>query len=554
MIRVAVVLAALALVPAIAFSQPPLAAPSASSAAPTATAKSPVVDAYYAKRQQAMAQATAPPASSVSADASTVTAAAASAPSDLGSPSASAKVAPAIASAPIPRRPVDPYYAVRQSAAQMANAMRQPAQYIDDAPDAGTYERVQPGTMDAAVAGDSGTMDLSGMAGCAPAAGGPATLGPGGVLWDEIHSCRAMWTKFEFLNWWVKGGFIPPLLTTAPIGTPQATAGVLGDPNTTILFGDDRYNGGMRKGGRVTIGGWLVGDVVGLEGNYYALQSKTTRFATASNFETPGPNDRILARPFFDPLLGNLPRSLKLAFPNFVHPDFGIVQLSGGINISTSSDVQSAGLDLVRLAGIDFAKDHRMLFVLGYRFFRLDEDLLVSDNITITGGTTPPNTNSRSFDSFATGNQFHGMDFGLVSDLRRGRFVLETQARLALGNMHQLVNINGQQVNTEEGVPTVLPFGFLAQPSNIGRYHRNQFALIPEVGVKLGVQLTQRLRVTAGYNFTYVTRVARPGNEVDLVIDQASEGQPQTVQRPAFLKNSTDLWLQGVTSGFEYRF
>src|SRR5882757_945505 len=46
------------------------------------------------------------------------------------------------------------------------------------------------------------------------------------------------WAEMEYLAWSVKGDRLPPLVTTSPAGTPQAQAGILGPPSTTVLFGD----------------------------------------------------------------------------------------------------------------------------------------------------------------------------------------------------------------------------------------------------------------------------------------------------------------------------
>ena len=50
--------------------------------------------------------------------------------------------------------------------------------------------------------------------------------------------------------------------------------------------------------------------------------------------------------------------------------------------------------------------------------------------------------------------------------------------------------------------------------------------------MKLGLQLTPALRATAGYNFTYVSRVVRPGNEVDLTINRVTDTRPDGPDSP----------------------
>ena len=47
---------------------------------------------------------------------------------------------------------------------------------------------------------------------------------------------------------------LPPLVTTSPAGTPQAEAGVLGEPNTQVLFGGNRVDDEARSGFRTSLG------------------------------------------------------------------------------------------------------------------------------------------------------------------------------------------------------------------------------------------------------------------------------------------------------------
>src|SRR5262245_26931623 len=44
------------------------------------------------------------------------------------------------------------------------------------------------------------------------------------------------WASAEYLTWEMHGQNVPPLVTGSPTGTPLASAGVLGQPTTTVLF------------------------------------------------------------------------------------------------------------------------------------------------------------------------------------------------------------------------------------------------------------------------------------------------------------------------------
>src|SRR5260370_18514070 len=81
------------------------------------------------------------------------------------------------------------------------------------------------------------------------------------------------WVEMEYLAWSVKGDRLPPLVTTSPAGTPQAQAGILGPPSTTVLFGDSSVNGDWRSGGRLSAGYWFYPQHrSGIEPSFFGLE------------------------------------------------------------------------------------------------------------------------------------------------------------------------------------------------------------------------------------------------------------------------------------------
>ena len=250
-----------------------------------------------------------------------------------------------------------------------------------------------------------------------------------------------------------------------------------------------------------------IGDVLGIEGNYWALGRETTNFRAVSDFSNGlASTDPILARPFTNAALANMPDSLIVAFPGFI-PPVGLQQnVSGRINVSESSEVQSAGLGLKHLLSIDLVRDHRLFVVGGYRFFRLDEDLGIASTIQPMANDVLPGAFINTSDLFTTSNQFHGGDVGLQSDLRRGIWIFQTTAKVAMGNMHETVMIDGNTIIFDGINQAYAHRGLLAQPNIIGFHHHDQFVVIPEFQFKLGLQLTPAVRATAGYDFMYVSR------------------------------------------------
>src|SRR5258707_15873832 len=92
----------------------------------------------------------------------------------------------------------------------------------------------------------TGVAVLAAMACCDPAAAAdlPLKARP-----PAPADAGQFWVEMEYLAWSVKGDRLPPLVTTSPAGTPQAQAGILGPPSTTVLFGDSSVNGGWGPGG-----------------------------------------------------------------------------------------------------------------------------------------------------------------------------------------------------------------------------------------------------------------------------------------------------------------
>ena len=138
--------------------------------------------------------------------------------------------------------------------------------------------------------------------------------------------------------------------------------------------------------------------------------------------------------------------------------------------------------------------------------------------------------------------------------------------KVALGSTHQVVNIQGDTTQTAlpggfAPMPGSFAGGIYALPTNSGRRFANEFSVIPALELKVGYQLTQRLRATLGYDFMYWNQVVRPGNQIDHSINPTQSVPFGTTGGvlvgpavPAALFNRTDFWAQGVSFGLELRF
>jgi hypothetical protein len=98
--------------------------------------------------------------------------------------------------------------------------------------------------------------------------------------------------------------------------------------------------------------------------------------------------------------------------------------------------------------------------------------------------------------------------------------------------------------------------GVLAQPTNVGFYETNSVTVVPEFGVKLGFYLNRRIKLSAGYNFLYWSKIMRPGDQIDMNMNttQLPPSATSGTGLPQYMNRTSDFWLQGVTAGLEYRF
>jgi hypothetical protein len=361
------------------------------------------------------------------------------------------------------------------------------------------------------------------------------------------------WFSGEYLLWAFKRDTLPPLVTGNALGLPAA----LTTPGTVVLFGDNGTDNKDFSGGRFTIGYWCCHcPDLGIEGSYFFLGQLNKTFAIGSNGMTS------LGRPL------NVVNSTLDSFGNIVPPGENVEIVSLG-STSGSVMVQTAS----RLWGAELNGRYKLCcgdcwhvdLLAGFRYVDLQESVNITENLNspggiggLAGGST---TNIIVSDRFGTHDQFYGGQIGLDTELRWRRWFLGGTFKVALGDMSEQVRIGGNTVFTPAGgTPIPQNGGVLALASNIGTFTKNRFAVVPEVGLKFGLQVTDHMRIFAGYNFLYLSDVVRPGDQIDRrvntnqfpsVFGGTTLAQPAL---PAALFKTTDFWAQGLTAGMEFRY
>jgi len=365
---------------------------------------------------------------------------------------------------------------------------------------------------------------------------------------------------------------------------------------------------GVRTGGRFVVGGWLDPErTIGLEGSYFFLASRSMAFGTNSN------GSPTVAIPYLNASTGQ-EAGYTIAQPLTTISSVFDVNSGPGVfvnlNVTTSTDASSGKAVVIstsRLQGSeangvwspDVLGKHLQLLA-GFRYAQLDEGLGIAssvshfhsdttliqpafglDNNLIDNHSTSLTTR---WDQFDTHNNFYGAQVGARGEYTWGRLSVLAGAKVALGTMNESVDIRGlSSFSTTTtvtptdgiliaGIPLTIPTGapavttttsghsvggLFAQPTNIGHYSRNVFAVVPEGNLKVGYQISERLRATVGYSFFYMSDVARPGEQIDRAINPGLLATPPLngpPARPLFHIKSTDYWAQGVDFGLEFRF
>jgi hypothetical protein len=362
----------------------------------------------------------------------------------------------------------------------------------------------------------------------------------------------------EYLLWFVKGFNTPPLVTTSPATVPQPLQGVLGPPTTAVLFGGSQITQDPFSGGRL-LAGYRFGPcgLWAVEAGGFFLGQETTRFDASS------PSPAVIARPFLANSPAGMAENAELVASPGSNPG-DVFSSSGSIHIDAPTQFWGVEANLRRTlcCGCNYCLD----LLAGYRYLNLSEGLHITEDLINLRAVPIAGLGAGDHivvtDRFDTRNQFNGGQLGAVGEYRYGKLLLGGSFKLALGNMHEVIDIHGA-THITPATPGVAPqnfgSGLLALSSNSGTFTRDRFAVVPEVGLRVGYQVTDHLRAFVAYNFLYVSNVVRPGDQIDRVLNTNlippfSSAAPAGPVHPVVPFKTTDFWAQGVSFGLEWRY
>lgn len=355
-----------------------------------------------------------------------------------------------------------------------------------------------------------------------------------------------VWFGLDYMRFWLR-----PVPYAAPLLATGTRAPLIGSEETDL---------GTANGLRVSGGVWLNEcHTFGIGGSGFLLEQRSrTTVVTADT----------LIRPTVDALTGQ-PSGVVVAAP-------GLFTGSTGVSVGS----RLSGVDGYVVRNVHYDKNLTFDLLFGGRYLDLDEylditqvstgvngrpvpfglDPLTGANQTFTDATVTVN------DRFRTRNQFFGGFMGFRTEYRFGPAFLGLASRVGIGNNRQTISTDGSSVVSGPAVQlpvgaTALPGGVLvAQGVNLGQTTNNQFAVLTEVGATGGVQFAEWGRFLVGYDFLYLNRVARPGLQVDPVVNgqripisNTFTGPPRFGQTPPIRETGgrDDFYAHGIRFGLE---
>jgi hypothetical protein len=380
----------------------------------------------------------------------------------------------------------------------------------------------------------------------------------------------------EYLLWWVKAAPLSvPLVSTGSTSFKEgflvnSTATVLyGAPHSPASGGDDTQGFPAFSGSRLTLGYWFDEEQhFGVEGSGFLLESRSAGYEARgdSNGNFPaGSSSTGMRIPVYndvpyspgggtDPETGaSLVPKTEDGVPLSIPGD-----LTGGVKITNK--LQFWGADVGGVINFYRTPAFELSGLAGIRYLNLYESFNL--NADIEGLSTSDLYSGQSgtvSDRFQTRNQFFGGNFGLRGRYITGPLSVEMSGRIALGDSHEVLNVNGfYTASNFKSQYASGPEGIFAQPANEGRTSSDRFAVVPEVQIKLGYALTARLRATISYDFLFYSNVVRPGDQINRNIPKGQtfqqDGTAASTSSPSKLFKTSEFFAHGVSVGFEYSF
>ena len=339
----------------------------------------------------------------------------------------------------------------------------------------------------------------------------------------------------DFLSWYPRRGWLPPVVTTSP----PTSLGLIGAPGTMILYGNERID--LRHdrliGTQATLA-WHFDS----EGFWAAELRAFFLERDSSNYTIKPQSDLLLARPYVNAVDGSPGAEI------FAGPTPTGELLEGSINAYTRIEVFGQELNLRYEAWSD--ETLTLEAIVGSRFLQMRDRF----DVTTSSRTMPDRATLYGVsDHFQTFNKFYGGQVGLRSTWHWHSWLVQMGGAMALGATDQSIRTKGQRLTQTPDLRDDRPLGLLVLPSNSGAARRTIFDLIAELNLKLGYQATDHLRFFVGYSVLAWSRPVRSGNQIDSLNTDQITNPLSPPMRPRLTFRDELFWLQGISAGGELR-
>lgn len=365
---------------------------------------------------------------------------------------------------------------------------------------------------------------------------------------DDCCSCCEKFTfSADYLYWRLEDSpKLIPLVATAPVIHNKDP--VLDEPGARVVLGGRHIHNDWRSGGKFGISYRIDNNICSYaEASYFFLSKDSQRHKVFSSGE---PGSSYLAVPYFNTLT-HLESSSPVAKPG---------SFRGLAKLHTSNWMQ--GAELNGWAHLYSSCSYSLNGMIGFRYWNFNDKVrffVDSPEVNV------PEDIYRISDKFEVQNNFYAGQVGFDFKGQFQCFSVDVIGKLALGAMRERSTIKGRFVTNSFdgfGAPETFLGGYFALPSNIGKHKRTQFAVMPEVNVNIGYQLTSCFSLNLGYTFLYVNRVLWAAKQMNRKINPTQSAlyeftpAPTPVgkasPKPSLRKDS--LWVQGFNVGISYQF
>ncbi|HLW68427.1 MAG TPA: BBP7 family outer membrane beta-barrel protein [Gemmataceae bacterium] len=363
---------------------------------------------------------------------------------------------------------------------------------------------------------------------------------------SDVNAPR-LWASVEYAMLFATPNVIPaPLLTTGP----PASGGIIGNPGTQVLLGGGQViDYGIFSGVQFTTGGWFTDRrLLGSEGTTLFVAQNSATYTFGSDGST------VLARPFVNALT-SANDARAIAFPG-----------ERAATFTLQSQLQFFDTDSNIIYNLYRDQFRYVNLLFGYRYFALDEQMLMTDTETVIGpGTTtflgvpqPPGNVFQVTDRFQNVTRVFALQTGVRAEWIQGPWRFNMVAKIGAGWSHARLYADGRTTPLNPPAPAY-PGGLLADPTYSYRSSLDQFTWIPEFQGRIAYAILPRMSVYAGIDYLFITNLARPGQQIDQVVNPTQVPMIGTgilvgPARPMVPKVNSTFTAEGLLFGMEFRY